>query len=781
MKTKLFNILILLISFAPSQVKALSLPERGLGRPIVFQKEDRSWNWQSIAEKRNFGDYSQNLWYVYVMNENAKVYETPSKNNSVGSLSFMDQFLVADMSGDFLLLYYNDSPSTSDGLTIPKKIRTTKSSVDANGVRSNGYIGWVCIDDLLLWNICPRTQQGVYQKIAIVKDASILSNNSLQKSAKLFKDAKCTIPKGGVSPLEFYFAYYYDRQTGNVLVYTGSETKDHKLANQRVGWIEKDEYIKWNTRVCWEPAFRTESMSINDKAYTYESHGAAQSNDANKIISATPLDGRRKKNDFPRSPVLDYSRGVAELAVIGNFKGNQSTMDPMEVQRKIEALESSLSNINVVFVMDASNSMRACFNAMSAAVGDIVKSKDYKDNKVRFGVVVYRNYTDESKGRLVGSLPLTTDPNQVISFLNGTECRSDEHNDPQEAMFYGLKYAVDNMKWTNNGSNFIILVGDVTNHIPDKKGITQQKLVDALAAKDINLVAFQARSQPEAVYIDFSAQVGDIISGLLKKEGYGAAKPVKTKHQTFMYDQKAKFPFRPMGFKWKNSSDQTINSSELTDMVVGTIKLFINKTEDNLGALKNVIGSDPDDGDGNTSICEYLKEKGVIRDCKDLRGAIKVKGYTRREYDYNADKQMFTPCIFMADKELTELIQNLENAMKSSSSNRRAELQKQCLSMILLYTGQQELTGTQLNDPNIGTIIQSIEEECGYQFYPDVKKHIKNPNVLSDSDFEILCNRLRTEITFLRKKQADPTTYFSQNGLKYYYVHLDAMPLIKQN
>lgn len=767
---------------------AISLPEHAVGKPKIFMDESKSYSWQEIARNHNFGDYSSNPWYVYVLSEGVRATESAGGGTTISTLKFMEQFRVAEISGKYLLLYCDDQIADGDKLLIPKKVRTRESRIESDGIRSDGYVGWVSSDDLLLWTICPRTDDGVYQKVAIVRDVDDLSTRSASGPARMYTDINCLQSKGVANALDIYFAFYY-APSGNVLVTNVSDTKGGKMVTQRVGWIKRGDFIKWNTRICWEPAFNTvdNEGKINKECVSYANQRAADNCEIDHVVSQVPLNGKRKPALFPRCPVLNYQKGIAELAVIGNYgKETSSGLDPIETMKKIKALEESVSKINVVFVMDASNSMRSCFQAMSDAVADIIRSKDYRDHDVNFGVVAYRNYRDELKGRLVSKLDFTKDPNKVIDFLNNTECRSDEHNDPQEALFYGLNYAVDNMNWSSKGSNFIILISDVSNKEPDAKGITSAKLIDKLAGKHINLVAFQARSQPDPAYMNFGSQMSDIIKGLLKKEGYTSAKPVKTKHQTFMFEQEAKLPFRPMGFKWKSSQDQNINPSELTSMIIGTLRVFIQKTDDNIALLRNAInGSSSDSGDEelNKSLANWLVREGIIKSAEDLKniGGIKVKGHSTMYYCRQSENQMWTPCIFMAEKELTELIANLSNVTRSSSANRRGELQRECLRMILMYTGQQDLSSTQLNDPNLSYIIKEIEKECGYRFHPDVKAHILNPNKLNDSEFESLCALLKKEVEELRTQQNKSSNYWVNQGLKYYYIHLDTMPLIEQN
>jgi hypothetical protein len=43
------------------------------------------------------------------------------------------------------------------------------------------YIGWVHLDDLLLWNECPQTKDGISRKIVIVKDYEEITQQNVNK------------------------------------------------------------------------------------------------------------------------------------------------------------------------------------------------------------------------------------------------------------------------------------------------------------------------------------------------------------------------------------------------------------------------------------------------------------------------------------------------------------------------------------------------------------------------------------------------------------------------
>ena len=175
----------------------LTLPDYAMGIPKVFLDEEESWNWQRIANDRTWGESSNQFWRVYVDRDGVKAFESPKSNSRVvKTLKFMDPndlFYVADEQNGYLLLY-----------TEKYQQKNLEISNNAKAV------GWVSVDELLLWSTCPRTISQIYQKAVILKDPEEVQNR---------RDLDIVSPEFSKSPyemistkrravdLEFYFVF----------------------------------------------------------------------------------------------------------------------------------------------------------------------------------------------------------------------------------------------------------------------------------------------------------------------------------------------------------------------------------------------------------------------------------------------------------------------------------------------------------------------------------------------------------------------------------------------
>ena len=384
---------------------AISLPEYAYGKPIIFNTQNNSDRWETIVRNADISTYpkSANPWRVFITNEKAVAYESATSSQVINQdIHFMEDFFVADVQGKRLLLFYFEGGRKelmNNNLEIPYEIRNRSSKLYKRG-RVDGYLGWVNIDDLLLWTQCPYTSDGIYTKVAIAKDLDYANSGTINMMPEMFLDKGCTVHASNpmyVSALEFYFVLKRD-DSGNVLVYK-NDRMEEKMHNQRIGWLQSGQFIDWNTRICWEPAYASyDNHPINDYAYTFQTDDAAANYNLKKKRSSTPLNDKRKSTQtVPRSPVLEYENSVALLSVLSNANGEDLGEDIEQMITNWDLLRKSMAQVNVVFVMDATASMKKCFPAMSKAVKNIANS-DYfgGQQNIRFGVVAFRNYKDKN-------------------------------------------------------------------------------------------------------------------------------------------------------------------------------------------------------------------------------------------------------------------------------------------------------------------------------------------------------------------------------------------------
>lgn len=795
MKKNIYRICLLLILsvFAATNAMAqMTLPDYAMGIPKVFLDEEESWNWERIANDRTWGESSSQFWRVYVDRDGVKAYESPRSNSRVvKTLKFMDPndlFYVADEQNGYMLLYTEKYQQ--------KNLEISKSAK---------AIGWVSVDELLLWSTCPRTIAQIYQKAVILKDPEEVQNK---------KDLDIVSPEFSKSPyemistkrravdLEFYFVF--KTVNGAALLLEDNKITT-SLTSTKKGWMKRGLYTLWNDRLCYEPNFGEEVEGAQAAIFAGTQEAQEFKSTGELSVYESPLwketlGSKRWSPKKVRFPVIDMGgRYIAQVGTISSLGSGSSTStntpttqnDEWEkVSRKIEEYESKLSNTNVVFVMDGTSSMKKYYQPMAKALEQAMLQNEMKGANMNFGAVVYRNYADEQAGRLVETKPLTKDYMSVAQWLVSRECGSIGKSH-YEAMLYGLETAVDQMKWRKENSNFIILVGDAANALPDAKGKTIESIAAKLAEKGINLVVFQANHMDHSAYHDFGLQTQKLMfNELYKITGKKVTRSSFTlSNQLYNYKNTDLYMVVSAGFRFAEINKQE-SESNLRNLVEDKIVDFKRQTETNIALLKEILdglaGERPETGPDTTNfdeqgVTEYLKtviglDDKEIQAIKDRGMTLKIKGYATR---VAGNTEVFTTSVFMAKSEMQLLIQSLSSVNREVSDNLRKDLQDALKKLVMSYMGE-NANADEMSVDEVMATVTGLTSTIGRKVLPNINiRDITNPSRISESEIETFMRSIERDVNRLKKLSEDKSCYFeSSNGLRYYYILIEDMPLM---
>ena len=495
-----------------------------------------------------------------------------------------------------------------------------------------------------------------------------------------------------------------------------------------------------------------------------------------------------------RFPVLDMNNSgyIAQVGTIGSIgdgkvvnSGNQDEV--RRIRNKIDAIERKMDRVNVVFVMDGTSSMKNYYQPMARALQNAMNQNEMRGSNMYFGAVVYRNYADGD--RLTEMKQLTQDYQSVANWLVSRECKSigESH---YEAMYYGLDYALDKMSWSKDNCNFIILVGDAANAANDKKGKTMDGVVRGMTNYGINFVAFQANHLNHAAYHDFAMQIQQIMTKELSQLMGRKVKRGDFHLTNQLYQVRSnedEWPIYSSAYRFAEI-DKSESASELENIVERKIIDFKEQANSQLIVLRqtieNLSGDFQSGGLAGTKfdprrIESILQQIGLteadIIALKEANTTLKVKGYTTRTAD---DKDVLEPCVFMAKAELDDLISSLERVTRSTTTNRRQDLQNAMKTLALSYIGQ----GKDANDLSVDDVMEAVSgltSGTGKNVLAGVNlKDISNPSLVTDSQIEDFIDQIQHDVNILRARSSDSKCFFkSKNGLRYYYILLSDMPL----
>ena len=771
--------LLLFATMCCGTIKAqMTLPDKAMGIPKVFLDEEESWNWADIVSNRSWGECSSQFWRVYVDRDGVKAHESPNVTSKVVNIfNFMDKddiLYVARIQNGYALLYKEKYEQTN--LAISKNAKSQ---------------GWVSVDELLLWSTCPRTTSQVYQKAVILKDVDELQNKKdLNVASPEFSKSPSSMVSTGrrATDLEFYFVYKI--VNGSALLLEDNKITT-AIASSKKGWMRQGLYTQWNDRLCFEPNFGRdvegeEAAVFSEKtsARMFKSNGGT-SRDLNPIWKEA-LGEKRWAPKKVRFPVIEMDRSyIATVGTISSFASSNGNVNTSEIDRitnQIDAIESKLRRINVVFVMDGTNSMRNYYQPMAKALTQAMSQNEMQGTNIYFGAVVYRNYADEKEGRLVDKKQLTQDYMSVANWLVGQECRSIGASH-YEAMYYGIETALDQMNWSKDNCNFLVLVGDAANANQDAKGKTLEGIAKKITDKGVNLVVFQANHLDHSAYHDFPLQVQKLMFNELGKltNRIIARSDFKLQNQLYTYKNSDNFMIISAGFRFAEIN-KSESESNLKNLVEDKIVDFKRQAEENLTRLRTALeglGGSSDMTEFAEGAIEFLKEKGFadadIRMLKERNTTLKIKGFATR---VAGTTDVFTPCVFMAKPELDLLIQSLSSVNSNVSENPRKDLQDAIKSLALSYVGQ-NANADDLEVDDVMNAVLGLTSITGQSVLSGINiKDITNPAKVSQAQINDFMESIAKDVDRLKKKRTDKSCYFdSPNGLRYYYILFEDMPL----
>jgi hypothetical protein len=228
--------------------------------------------------------------------------------------------------------------------------------------------------------------------------------------------------------------------------------------------------------------------------------------------------------------------------------------------------------------------------------------------------------------------------------------------------------------------------------------------------------------------------------------------------------------------------DKSESESNLKNLVEDKIVDFKRQAEDNLTRLRMAlegIGGSNEVTEFAAGAIDFLKEKGFtdadIKMLKERNTALKIKGFATR---VAGTAEVFTPSVFMAKPELDLLIQSLSSVNSNVSENIRKDLQDAIKNLALSYIGQ-NANADDLEVDDVMNAVLGLTAVTGSSVLQGINiKDITNPSRVTQAQINSFLSTIAEDVDRLKKKRTDKSCYFdSPNGLRYYYILFEDMPL----
>lgn len=486
--------------------------------PDVFDKQCKTSFIKSIESETttldNLNSRSQRYWIVYSDRDDNSFYSnhhSNSKNNK--NASFMQGFYVKNTNGSWLHL------------------------VD---VLDEVDYGWMHSKNLLLSLYSLKTE-GDIQKgtVSIPRKAVILTSidearniGGVLKTQKRYYSNPSRAKKYEEGFPKSFQPLFIFKETGTSVLLGGSDVLDGSAETNKskiYGWINVADKTDWDTRVALENA---QSLEADQEYSSSQLNGYITLNEIKTCVEDNLCDSKKSIAQFSVGPTRN---NVMRRPVISNIDENIKKVISVAKDNKDNKVYESLltearklqSNVNIVFVLDATSSMRPYYKSIANSLEKVIDNnqKIIKSN-LKLGVVVYRDYADGKSAYDVQ--PLTTDFKKVKKVINSTICKSLDSDLP-EAQYNGLINGINEIGFNANESNIIVLIGDCGNHLEDKNRYSINNIIDLYQKYKTNLISFQVKSGADNSFYTFNEDVMDVIFEVANKKIEAAGSELKIK------------------------------------------------------------------------------------------------------------------------------------------------------------------------------------------------------------------------------------------------------------
>lgn len=282
------------------------------------------------------------------------------------------------------------------------------------------------------------------------------------------------------------FAYPDGPQVGEISIYsvfpvyafkrdTTSDIKDWFLIasdpQHLLGWVKGKDGVIWDNRLTFYFKAGFPNAYIY---YTQDKLAAAYRNKHSAYLAIRPdnLDYilNKAERTFPKFPILEdltsgYNPPQYKIAFIGEWCSGDNCA--VEQQSKIADALRAMQNMDILFLIDATESMEPYFSAVAGAVTETVYAQYSDKINIRLGVSMYSDFfqkdckSSDCPIQYKQAIPLQSlaQDNDFSNLPNQTSFK-DPQEDKPEAVFEALLRAANQTLWVKNGWHLLIHIGD---------------------------------------------------------------------------------------------------------------------------------------------------------------------------------------------------------------------------------------------------------------------------------------------------------------------------------
>jgi len=721
-----------------------------------------------------------NDWVVSSDRDNNLLYNssTSSEPNDK-TMSFMDNFYVIGESDTHLqLIKYDPTVIASNSST--RKVNMKKAE----------YYGWAPKNRLLLWRnslVAPNTNFNIkglvvhsfaqYNKgVGGEQQLTLYNSPTLEKTTQNKNDIRL-----------FEFLYIYDKKDGSFLLGTSPKLQRSDAAAKKIikGWLPEKNIRVWAQRLCIEPNSDAEAAAERRangiKATLFSNYDAAFELKTGKPARFKKIlwqDDRYEEGYPPsekRMPVMAELDGkIYKTGVITEVfsESNERVYSPAEkakLDAEYNAIRDKKQNINMIFVVDGTQSNHPFFIPIINAIENSLNLFDNNNKKYEIATFIY----GKSGEGIVARHPLTSSHSAVIQTLKNYRDKTElpQDNDDPTDMYEAINTTLRTLD--SKETNIVVLIGDAGNAL----NVTNSGLIQKMKEKECGIISFQTRNIKGAqgrIYNEFVTQTKNFIQQTSTRTNL---RPQLYEDEGNTYRLRYPIEAALPGSLTYSSKGASMSQAELEEEIRQMFKAFEEQHEELLRDLDCRIYIDCNPGINDAVLEHILNEIPDIdlRKIRDMDYQLFVEAYAPIHVD-KLEYPLFKHVLFLTDRELYDLERELEKILPDvSGSELREAIINAYKEMIRNHYGSDLST---ISDLTLG---QAMKAVTGLPSTSDLLnsytlKDLENKKKVSDDDIREIYFYVDEKLVEMRRVIGNPDYFFRSRDNTYYWVPQDMVP-----
>ena len=678
----------------------MALPEKvKVGKPELLKLSNGTYKRSDLLSEFKRGSKwgtkktVKEFWQVWSDRDRNPVYADATSGRLIPNkmLALGQRVVIAEVKGDRALVY--EDSKMEEFPTIPSYAKS---------------IGWVPMENLLLWGNCPTDQRGVTYK------ALIAINLNKVGGGKDFTGKVYRCPEGryGEKALAMDMKFYFIMK----------ETPDGERAllslnptvtgNNLYGWVDANSFSRWDQRACLEPNWDSQFAETH-KGKTVSVYASQSMNSGDEVTKweyGKPNGVNNKEQWFQyrmvpqqlRFPILETVNEVANWVHCTSFADHTGKANmTSEIQRattQVNDIRKMRQQLNIILVVEATTEMKTILPAIKASLAKC-KSFSTQDLQLRTGLVLYRSASQGTDG--IEVVPLTSyDDPQITSKLVSDKANgrlSDKERDVALAQAIEMASNSSTMNYKPNNNNLMLIVGN--RGAPENNSLNDPKLQKRLVDNNMQIMSIQIMRNQTGSWVNFNDQIIDLIQSNVEKQ-YA---DIGDKAQ-FSYREKDKDGHSFYSEKNKKDKDKSVlfaqirypkelgkalTAAEVTKYIDNGINKYVKSTATWSGHFEEALGNIQFD---QQFLVKYLGQSGFEK-WKKVKAISAFDGYTRLK-DLNGN-DYWHYILYLSGGELQKLLADLEDAynVAKAQSDERGPYVAAMKELVKTHLGQKDDKG----------------------------------------------------------------------------------------